>query len=85
MLAVASVAHPEELSISSPEVIAQANLRRPEQNPSVSYGYKYILAVSNDQQAQQSMSGIFANAQNVLITGGNFIVSLYYSCVFDFK
>ena len=50
-------------------------MRRSEQNPSVSYRYKYVVAVTDDQQAQQSMSGIFANAQNILITGGT-IVSL---------
>ena len=56
----------------------QANLRRtnPEQNLSVSYQYKYVLAVIEDQQAQQPMSVSFANAQNILITGGTFIVSL---------
>ena len=38
-LAVASVAHPEENSLSSPNVITQANLvyTKLEQNPSVSY------------------------------------------------
>ena len=38
-LAVASVAHPEESSFSSPNVVAQANLvyTKSEQNPSVSY------------------------------------------------
>ena len=38
-LAVASVAHPEENSLSSPNVITQANLAytNSEQNPSVSY------------------------------------------------
>ena len=38
-LAVSSVAHPEENSLSSPSVIAQADLvyTNSEQNPSVSY------------------------------------------------
>ena len=74
-LAVASVAHREEISLSSPNanLKAQANLRRSEQNPSVSYRYKYVVAVTDDQQAQQSMSGVFANARNVLITGGTFV------------
>jgi hypothetical protein len=40
-LAVASVAHPEEISLFSPNAIIQADLR--EQNPSVSYRYKYVL------------------------------------------
>jgi hypothetical protein len=47
-LAVASVAHPEEILLSSPIAIVQANLRRSEQNASVSYGYKYVLAVTDD-------------------------------------
>ena len=74
-MAVASVAHREGISVSSPNAIAQAKLKRSEQNPSVSYRYKYVVAVTDDQQAQQSLSGIFANAQNVLITGGT-VVSL---------
>ena len=38
-LAVASVARPDENSLSSPNAVMQANLRytNPEQNPSVSY------------------------------------------------
>ena len=75
-MAVASVAHREEISLSSPNAVAQAKVRRAEENSSVSYGYKYVLAVTDGQQAQQSTSGIFANAQNVLITGGTIIVSL---------
>ena len=47
-LGVASVARPEEISLSSPNAIAQADLRRSEQNPSVSYGYKYVLAITDD-------------------------------------
>ena len=74
-MAVDSVAHPEENLLSSPNAIAQANLRSSQQNSSVSYRYKYVLAVADDQQAQQSMSGVFANAQNTLITGGSFVVS----------
>ena len=76
-MAVTSVA------LSSPNAIAQAKVRRLEQNSSVSYRYKYVLAITVGQQAQQSMSGIFANAQNVLISGGTF-VSLCCSCVYDF-
>ena len=44
------------------------------------------MAVTDDQgvqQAQQSLSGVFANARNVLITGGT-IVSLGCSYVCDF-
>ena len=71
-LAITSVARREEISLSSPNVIAQANS---EPNPAVSFGY-YVLAITNEQQAEQAISGIFANAQNVLITGGTIIVSL---------
>ena len=78
-MAVASVAHPEDISLASP--IAQANLRISEQNPSVSYRYKYVTAVTDDQQAQESMSGVFANARNVLITGGTIVgLSCSYVC-----
>ena len=82
-MAVDSVAHREEISHFSPDAIAQANSRRSEQIPSVSDRYKYVVAVADDKQAQQSMSGIFANAQNVLVNGGTFIVSCC-SCVSDF-
>ena len=82
-MAVASVARREEISLPSSNAVVQVDVRRSEQNPSVGYGYKYVLAVTDGRQAQQSMSGIFANAQNVLITGGTF-VSLCYSCVSDF-
>ena len=80
-LTVASATHRDEISLSSPNnAQAQANLRRTKQNPSVSYRYKCVMAVTDDQQAQQSMSGVFANARNVLITGGT-IVSLCCSYV----
>ena len=79
-LTVASATHLDEISLSSPNAQAQANLRRSEQNPSVSYRYKCVMTVIYDQQAQQSMSGVFANARNVLITGGT-IVSLCCSYV----
>ena len=74
-MAVDSVAHREEIPLSSPDAKVQA---RSEQNPSVS-----VMAVTDDQQAQQSMLGVFANARNVLITGGTF-VSLCCSYVCDF-
>ena len=86
-LAVASVAHPEENSLSSPNVITQANLAftNSEQNPSVSYRYKYVLAVTDVWQAQQSTSGILANAQNVGITGGTFtVVVSFCCCIYNF-
>ena len=48
-LAVASVAPPEENSLSSPNVITHANLvhTKSEQIPSVSNWYKYVLPVTN--------------------------------------
>jgi hypothetical protein len=61
-LAVASVAHQEENPISSPNA--------------VSYCTNIFLAVTDNQQLQQSGSGFFANAQNTLITDSSFIVSL---------
>ena len=44
-----------------------------------------FLAITNDQQAQQSRSGLLPNARDILVTGGSFIaaVSLCYSCVGD--
>ena len=49
-LAVTSVPHPEEDSLSSSNFEAQANLvyTKSEQNPSVSYQYRYVLAVTDD-------------------------------------
>ena len=75
-LAFASVAHPKENSLSFPNVITQADLvyAKSEQNPSVSYLYRYVLAVADNWQAQQSTSGFFANAQNIRITDGAFTV-----------
>ena len=86
-LAVASVAHPEENSLSFPNVITQADLEytKLELNPSVSYLYKYVLAVTDDWQTQQSTSGIFTNAQNTRITGGAFTVVSLCRLVYDFS
>ena len=85
--AAASVAHPEESSLSFPNVITQADFVyvKPEQNPSVSYLYKYVLAVTDDWQTQQSTSGIFTNAQNTRITGGTFTVVSLCCLVYDFS
>ena len=86
-LAVASVAHPKETSLSSPNVITQADLMytKSEQISSVSYLFKYVFAVTDDWQTQQTTSGIFTNAQNTRVTGGTFtVVSLCY-CVYDFS
>ena len=66
-LAVASVAHPEENSLSSPNVVAQ---------------YVSGLAVTDDSQVQESTSGIFTNAQNTHITGGSFTVVSLCCCVY---
>ena len=80
-LAVASVIHPEENFLSSPSAIMHANLRctKPEQkkqNPSVSTCTNMFLAVTDDQQAQQSMSVFLPNVRNIHITDGTFVVSL---------
>ena len=85
-LAVASVAHPEENSLSFPNVITQADLEytKLELNPSVSYLYKYVLAVTDDWHTQQSTSGILMNAQNTCITGGTFTVVSLCCLVYDF-
>ena len=83
-LAVTSLA--KENSLSSPNVITQANLvyTTSEQNSSVSYWYKYVLAVTDDSQVQVSTSGIFTNAQNTHITGGSFTVVSLCCCVYNF-
>ena len=44
-----------------------------------------FLAVTDDKQAQQSRSGVFTHAQNILISGGTSIVSLCCSCDTDFS
>ena len=86
-LEVASVAHPEENSFSSPNVITQADLvyTKSEQIASVSYLFKYVFAVTDDWQTQQSTSGIFTNAQNPRITGGTFTVVSLRCRVYDFS
>ncbi|KAF8804460.1 hypothetical protein BYT27DRAFT_7193934 [Phlegmacium glaucopus] len=72
-LAVAPVAHPEGKS-PSPGAVMQANLGsiESEQNLSVSCLHNMFSAFAEDQQAQQSALGFFANAQNTLITGSTF-------------
>ena len=84
-LAVASVAHPEENSLSFPNVITQADLEytKLELNPSVSDLYKHVLAVTDDWHTQQSTSGIFTNAQNTRIIGGTFTVVSLCCLVYD--
>ena len=86
-LAVASVAHPKDNSLSSPNVITQADLvyTKSEQIPSVSYLFKYVFALTDDWQTQQTTSGIFTNAQNTRVTGGTFTVVSLCCCVDDFS
>ena len=86
-LAVGSLAHLEENSLSSPNIITQADLvdTKSERDPSVSYLYKYVLTVTDDWQAQQSTSGILTNAHNTHITGGTFIVVSVCCRVYDFS
>jgi hypothetical protein len=79
--AVAPVAHPEGTSPSSSDATMQANFGSSEleQNSSVNCFHTIFSAFADDQQAQQPVSGLFPNAQNILITGGTF-VSLSRSC-----
>ncbi|KAF8797469.1 hypothetical protein BYT27DRAFT_7219193 [Phlegmacium glaucopus] len=58
VLAVAPVAHPKESSPSSPDAIVHANLGSTKSE--------------HNSSAQQSVLGLFANAQNILITGSTF-------------
>ena len=51
-----------------------------ERDPSVSYLKHLSLAYANNCQIQDSGPGLFANAQNILITDGTFVVSI--SCGF---
>ena len=87
-LGVASVAHPKDNSLSSPNVMTQADLvyTKSEKNPSVSYLFKYVFAVTDDSQTQQTTSGgIFTNAQNTRVTGGTFTVVSLCCCVDNFS
>ena len=47
--------------------------RESEQNLSVSSLNRLRLAFADNRQIQNSGLGVFANAQNVLITGGTFV------------
>ena len=62
---------------SVPDAITQASTES-EENISVSCLNDILLAFTYDRQVQDSGSGFFANAQNILITGGTFVVS--FSC-----
>ena len=44
-----------------------------ERNISVSCSHYMLSVLADDQQNQHSGSGFFANAQNVLVTGGTFV------------
>ena len=69
-----SLATHSPLSPSLPDVIMQA----PWEDLSVSCLNCLPLAFADNRQIRDSGSGFFANAQNVLITGGTFVVSLSY-------
>ena len=62
------------LSPSSPGSIVQAATEL-ERNPSVSCLHHLfsLAAFVDDLQSQDSGLGLFANAQNILITGGTFV------------
>ena len=64
---------------SLPDAMIQVSMES-EQSLPVSCLIRLPLAFTNNlnRQIQDSGSGIFANAKNVLITGGIFVVS--YSC-----
>ena len=64
------------LSPSSPDSIMQAATEL-ERNPYVSCLHLLFLAFVDDLQTQDSGLGLFANAQNVLITGGTFVSHFY--------
>ena len=61
------------LSPSSPDAVMQVPTES-EQNLSVSCLSRLPLAFADNHQNQDSGSNLLANAQNVLITGGTFIV-----------
>ena len=69
-----SLATHSPLSPSLPDAIVQIS-RESEQNLSVSYLYCLPLAFADNHQIQDPGSGLFPNAQNILITD-SIIVSL---------
>ena len=69
-----SLATYSSLSPSLPDAIMQVS--ESEQNLTVSCLNCLPLAFTDNHQIQDSGSALFANAQNILITGGTFIVSL---------
>ena len=60
-------------SLSLPDAIMQVS-RESEQHFSVSWVIHFPLALLTIEKKKDSGSGIFANAQNVLITGGTIVV-----------
>ena len=67
------------LSPSSPDsdgITQESTGRELEQNLSVSRLKCLPLALADDDQIRDSGSAIFANIQNLVITGGSFVVSL---------
>jgi hypothetical protein len=72
-----SVVSRSPLSLSSPDSIMQAALEL-ERNPYVSCLHRLFWAFVDDLQTriQDSGSGMFPNARNILITGGTFVSHL---------
>ena len=71
MSAMSAVSH-SPLSPSSSDYIMQAATQL-ERNPSVSCLHHLSSAFVDNLQTQHSGLGFFANAQNILITGGTFV------------
>ena len=74
-----SLATRSPLSPSLPDVTMQVS-RESEQNSSVSCLNHLPLAFADNCQIQDSGSALFANNQNVLITGGTFVAVVSLSC-----
>ena len=63
-----------------PDAITQVSTESG-QNLSVSCSTCSPLNFADNHHVQDSGSGLLANAQNVLITGGTFVVSLFAGCI----
>ena len=70
-----SLATNSSLSPSLPDAMMQVAMES-EQNISVSCSNGLLLAFADNSQIQDSDSGLFAYAQNTIITGGTFVVCL---------
>ena len=66
------------LSPTLPDAVMQVSTES-EQNHSVSYLNCLPLDFADNCQIRDSVSGLFGNVQNVLISGGNFVV-VSFSC-----